>query len=87
MSGSFDCRVNTGVFGGAFSFTTAWGKVIGTHISLGFNFESIDLHWEGPVDEVRWLVVDVLHLDDHPLVVCVCGGYNQILDYYSFKWI
>ena len=50
-------------------------KVIGTHLSLiGFGFEGIDLHWEGPVDEVRWLVVDVLHLDDHPLVVRVCGG-------------
>ena len=49
------------------------GKIIGTHISLiGFGFESIDLHWKGPVDEVRWLVVDVLHLDDHPLVVRVC---------------
>ena len=49
-------------------------KVMGTHISLGFGFESIDLHWKGPVDEVRRLVVDVLHLDDHPLVVRVCGG-------------
>ena len=56
-------------------------------ISLGFGFESIDLHWKGPVDEVRWLVVDVLHLDDHPLVVSICGGYNQFLDYYFFKWI
>ena len=42
---------------------------MGTHISLRFGFESIDLHWKGPVDEVGWLVVDVLHLDDHPLVV------------------
>ena len=83
MSGSFDCRVNTGVFGGAFSFTTAWGKNYRHSfydISLGFGFESIDLHWKGPVDEVRWLVVDVLHLDDHPLVVRVCGGYNQFWD-------
>ena len=77
MSGSFDCRVNTGVFGGAFSFTTAWGENYRHSfydISLGFGFESIDLHWKGPVDEVRWLVVDVLHLDDHPLVVSVCRG-------------
>ena len=60
---------------------------MGTHISLRFGFESIDLHWEGPVDEVGWLVVDVLHLDDHPLVVRVCGGQNQFLDYYFLKWI
>ena len=32
------------------------------------------LHGQGPVDEVGRLVVDVLHLDDHPLVVSVCGG-------------
>ena len=31
-----------------------------------------DLHRERPVDEVGWLVVDVFHLDDHPLVVRVC---------------
>ena len=36
-----------------------------------FGFESINLHWEGPVDEVRRLVVDVLHLDDDPLVVSI----------------
>ena len=30
------------------------------------------LHGQGPVDEVGRLVVDVLHLDDHPLVVGVC---------------
>ena len=31
-----------------------------------------DLHRERPVDEVGRLVVDVFHLDDHPLVVRVC---------------
>ena len=30
------------------------------------------LHRQGPVDEVRGLVIDVLHLDDHSLVVSVC---------------
>ena len=29
------------------------------------------LHGQGPVDEVGRLVIDVLHLDDHPLVVSV----------------
>ena len=30
------------------------------------------LHRQRTVDEVRRLVVDVLHLDDHPLVVRIC---------------
>ena len=31
------------------------------------------LHGQRPVDEVWRLVVHVLHVDDHSLVVCVCG--------------
>ena len=34
------------------------------------------LHRQGPVDEVRGLVIDVLHLDDHSLVVSVCKVWN-----------
>ena len=32
------------------------------------------LHGQGPVDEVGRLVVDVLHLDDHTLVVRICNN-------------
>ena len=35
-----------------------------------------DLHRERPVDEVGRLVVDVFHLDDHPLVVRICITTN-----------
>ena len=40
-----------------------------------------DLHRERPVDEVGRLVVDVFHLDDHPLVVRICIKANVSLQH------
>ena len=49
----------------------------GEHRGVGRRVElDHGLHRQRPVDEVRRLVIDVLHLDDHPLVVSVCKqGY------------
>lgn len=45
----------------------------GEHRGVGRRVElDHGLHRQRPVDEVRRLVIDVLHLDDHPLVVRVC---------------
>ena len=46
----------------------------GEHWCVGRRVElDHGLHRQGPVDEVRGLVIDVLHLDDHSLVVSVCN--------------
>lgn len=34
------------------------------------------LHGQGAVDEVGRFVVDIPHVDDHPLVVGICTGEN-----------
>ena len=67
MSGSLDWRVNTGVFGGAFSFTTASKRDIVVDEGAGWPH----LHGQRPIDEVGRLVVDVLDLDDDALIVRV----------------
>ena len=41
-------------------------------------YGTLHLHGQGPVDEVGGLVVDVLHLDDHPLVVRICTTDNKV---------
>ena len=58
----------------------------GEHWGVGRRVElDHGLHRQGPVDEVRRLVIDVLHLDDHPLVVSV---YNfEILDFQLFMQV
>jgi hypothetical protein len=35
------------------------------------------LHWQRLIDEKRRLVVDVFHLDDHPLILDICGLPNK----------
>lgn len=46
----------------------------GKHVSIRRCIQLYDrLHWQRPIYEVRWLVINVLHVDNDTLIVRVCN--------------
>lgn len=51
----------------------------GKHVSIRRCIQLYDrFHWQRPIYEVRWLVVNVLHVDNDTLIVRVCNRRSII---------